>query len=33
MAVKGQGLCACKLAMECAVITEVIGTIKSIVFL
>lgn len=32
MAVKAQELCACKLAMECAVITEVIRTIKSMGF-
>lgn len=32
VAVRAQELCACKLAMECAVITEAIGTIKSIGF-
>lgn len=32
MAVKAQELCACKLAMECAVTTEVIRTIRSLGF-
>lgn len=32
-AVKAQELCACQLAIKCAVITEVTGTIKSMEFL